>query len=99
MIRVLEVEKVDHHRIKALATIELEGLGRVHGIKVISGNYGLYCHVPDVKLRDKSGDSIFRSLIVFEREIWTEIKKKVLEKYKKEIEEVEEDGEDIQTLG
>jgi len=98
MIKILEIEKVNHHRIKGLATVEIEGLGRIHGIKIVSGNYGLYCHVPDVKLRDSSGDSVFRNLIVFERQVWAEIKNKVLEKYKKEIEGVEQDGENSTVL-
>jgi DNA-binding cell septation regulator SpoVG len=92
VIKVLEIERQNHHRIKALATVEVEGLGRVHGIKIISGNYGLYCHVPDVKLQDKSGDSVFKSLIVFERSLWDEIKRKTLMKYaEKFIEEVKDE--------
>jgi len=42
-VKVLDVKKIDRARIKALAVIELEGIGKVTGIKVIQGDYNLYC--------------------------------------------------------
>ena len=81
-IVVLKLEKMkDHPRIKALATICIDGLGTLSGMKVIKGTRTTYC-VPPNQCYMENGLRVWMNLITFEKYIWNVIQQKILDEYK-----------------
>ena len=79
-VRVVSVKKVEHIRIKALATIELEDVGKIAGIKVIQGNKNIYC-CPANQSYVENGLRRWENIITFEQNLWKEIQSKILKRY------------------
>ena len=76
-VRVISVKKVDHMRIKALATIELEDVGKIAGIKIIQGSKNIHC-CPANQSYVENGLRKWENIITFEQNLWKEIQSKIL---------------------
>ena len=87
-VEVIDVKVCDHPRIKAIATIQLVGIAKIYGIKVVEGDRGPYC-VPPNQSYLENGLRKWTNVLTFERELWKQIQKKILKRY----EELKNDGE------
>lgn len=88
-VKVLKIERSNHPRIKATATIQLEGVGTLSGMKVIEGTKGIYC-VPPNQCYIENGLKVWMNLITFEKYLWDIIQEKILAEY----EQAEREGID-----
>ena len=79
-IEVIDVRLCNHSRIKAIATIELVGVVKVCGIKIVEGDRGVYC-VPPNQSYLEDGMRKWTNILTFERNIWNEIQQKTLMRY------------------
>jgi len=79
-VEVIDVKPCDHPRIKAIATIELVGIAKIYGIKLVEGDRSLYC-VPPNQSYLENGLRKWTNILTFERELWKEIQKKILKRY------------------
>lgn len=79
-IKVIDVRLCNHSRIKAIATIELVGLVKICGIKIVEGDRGVYC-VPPNQSYLEDGMRKWTNILTFERNIWNEIQQKTLMRY------------------
>lgn len=79
-VSVVSVKKVEHVRIKALATVELEDVAKIAGIKIIQGNKNIYC-CPANQSYTENGLRKWENIITFERSLWKEIQNKILRRY------------------
>jgi len=79
-IEVIDVRLCNHSRIRAVATIELVGVVKVCGIKVVAGERGTYC-VPPNQSYLENGMRKWMNILTFERSIWKEIQQKTLKRY------------------
>lgn len=79
-VKVMSIRKIEHPRIKALSTIELAGIGRIAGIKVIQGDHNLYCCPPTMSFVE-DGLRKWENIITFEQSLWKEIQRRILKKY------------------
>lgn len=70
-------------KIKAIATIEIPNIARVFGIKIMEGEYSLYCAAP-TQAYYIDGIKKWSSVIVFEKSIWDKMEEEILEKYEEE---------------
>jgi len=95
-IIVLKVEKKDHPRIKALATIHIDGVGTLSGLKVVKGTQRTYCTPPN-QCYVENGLRVWMNLITFEKYIWDVIQGKILDEY--ELMKENEDDRDFNRLG
>jgi DNA-binding cell septation regulator SpoVG len=80
-IEVIKLDKVDHQRIKGLATIKVENFGKIAGIKVIQGDNNLYCVPPNQSYKE-DGLRRWMNIITFEQSLWRKIQEKILKRYK-----------------
>jgi len=87
-VEVIDLKGCDHPRIKAIATIELVGIAKIYGIKVVEGDRGPYC-VPPNQSYLENGLRKWTNILTFERELWKEIQNNILKRY----EEIRDDGE------
>jgi len=83
-IEVLGLEHINYGRIKALATIQIKGFGKVAGLKVIDGEHSLYVRPPNQSYTE-NGMRRWSNIISFERELWNEIQNKILKAYKEGV--------------
>lgn len=79
-VKVISIREIEHPRIKALSTIELERVGRIAGIKVIQGDHNLYCCPPNTSFVE-NGLRRWENIITFEQSLWKEIQNKILKRY------------------
>lgn len=79
-VRVVSVKKVEHIKIKAHATIEIEDVGKIAGIKIIQGSKNIYCCPPNQSYVE-NGLRKWENIITFERSLWKEIQNKILRRY------------------
>ena len=79
-VKVMSVKEIGHSRIKALSTIELVGIGRIAGIKVLQGDHNLYCCPPNMSFVE-DGLRRWENIITFEKDLWKEIQSKILKRY------------------
>lgn len=79
-IRVTDVRLCNHSRIKAIVTIELVGLVKICGIKIVAGERGTYC-VPPNQSYLENGMKKWANILTFERNIWNMIQQRVLTRY------------------
>jgi len=79
-VEVIDIKPCDHPRIKAIATIELVGIAKICGIKIVEGDRSLYC-VPPNQSYLENGLRKWTNILTFERELWKEIQKKILKRY------------------
>ncbi|GAG58324.1 unnamed protein product [marine sediment metagenome] len=83
-IEVIKLNKVDHQRIKGLATIKVENFGKIAGIRVIQGDNNLYCVPPNQSYKE-DGLRRWMNIITFEQSLWRKIQEKILKRYKEII--------------
>lgn len=81
---MLNLALVDHPRIKAIATINIEELGKISGIKVILGNKNLYCVPPNFSYKE-NGLRKWMNVITFDQNLWSMIQKMILKRYEEII--------------
>ena len=80
-IEVLDIETVlDNEKLKGIATIEIKNVVKVSGIKILSGNFGLYCCCPN-QSHTQNGMRKWSNILTFERNLWKEIQEKILKEY------------------
>lgn len=80
-LAVLDIEIIQNNeRIKGIATIELKGILKVAGIKILQGNHNLYCCCPNSSFTEK-GLRKWANILTFERSLWTRIQEEILKKY------------------
>jgi len=84
-VEVVGINPCDHPRIKAIATIQLVGVVKVYGIKIVEGEHGPYC-VPPNQSYIEDGLRKWTNILTFERELWKEIQGKILKRYQEEFE-------------
>lgn len=77
---MLNITLVDHPRIKAVATINIEELGKISGIKVILGNKNFYCVPPNFSYKE-NGLRKWMNVITFDQNLWSTIQKRILKRY------------------
>lgn len=88
-IEVLDIERVsDNQKIKGIATIDLKGILKVAGIKILQGSHNLYCCCPNSSFTEK-GLRKWANILTFEQKLWARIQKEILKKY-----EEKEKGDD-----
>lgn len=87
-VEVIDIKPCDHPRIKAIATIELVGIAKIYGIKIVEGDRSLYC-VPPNQSYLENGLRKWTNVLTFERELWKQIQNSILRRY----EELKNDGE------
>lgn len=75
----VKVSKLSEGKVKALASITLDGAFVVTGVKVVDGAKGLFVTMPQTKKEDKYFDVVFP----LGKELRAEIQDKVLEAYNK----------------
>ncbi|HCL4480083.1 TPA: SpoVG family protein [Clostridium botulinum] len=78
-ITEVKVSKLSEGKVKALASITLDNVFVVTGVKVVEGSKGLFVTMPQTKKEDKYFDIAFP----LDKELRTEIQEKVLEAYNK----------------
>lgn len=83
-IEVIKLDKVDHQRIKGLATIKIENFGKIAGIKIIQGDNNLYCVPPNQSYKE-DGLRRWMNIITFEQSLWRKIQEKILKRYEETI--------------
>ena len=83
-IEVLSLEHINYGRIKAVATIQIKGFGKITGLKVIDGKHSFYVCPPNQSYTE-NGIRRWSNIISFERELWNEIQDKVLKVYKEDV--------------
>ena len=83
-IEVLGLEHINYGRTKALATIQIEGFGKIAGLKVIDGEHSLYVRPPNQSYTE-NGMRRWSNIISFERELWNEIQDKILKVYREDV--------------
>lgn len=81
---MLNITLIDHPRIKAVATIKIEELGKISGIKVILGDKNLYCVPPNFSYKEDSLRK-WMNVITFDQYLWSMIQKKILKRYEESI--------------
>jgi len=79
-VEVIDIKPCDHPRIKAIATIQLVGIAKIYGIKILEGDRSSYC-VPPNQSYLENGLRKWTSILTFERNIWSQIQEKVLTRY------------------
>ena len=79
-VEVIDIRPCDHPRIRAIATIQLVGVAKISGMKIVQGGHGLYC-VPPNQSYLENGLRKWTSILTFERDLWKEIQHKILKGY------------------
>lgn len=80
-LAVLDIEVVQNNeRIKGIATVELKGILKVAGIKILQGSHNLYCCCPNSSFTEK-GLRKWANILTFEQSLWARIQKEILKKY------------------
>ena len=82
--RVRIIENSDS-KLKAIASIVIEGCFAIHDIKIIEGNEGVFIAMPSRKTAEGTFKDIAHPINSETREL---IKAKVLDAYKKALEEI-----------
>ncbi len=82
-IEVLQIEKMNHPKILAIATISLsseENFIKITGLKIMKGNRNIYCCCPSASFVE-DGLRKWSAIITFSQKLWEEIQGSILKKY------------------
>jgi len=79
-VEVIDINPCNHPRIKAIATIELVGMVKVYGIKIVKGEHGPYCAPPNQSYIE-NGLRKWTNILTFERKLWKKIQNEILKRY------------------
>jgi len=81
-VKVINVEPTNSdNKVKALATIEINNILKIFGIKIIQGDNSLYCSPPTSPYY-QDGIKKWVTSVIFEKKLWREIERDILRKYK-----------------
>lgn len=81
---ILGIERIlDDEKLKGIATIEIKGIVKVAGIKILQGTHGLYCCCPN-QSHTQDGLRKWSNILTFEQDLWNEIQEKILKEYEGE---------------
>jgi DNA-binding cell septation regulator SpoVG len=71
---------LDKEKIKGIATIDLKGILKIAGIKIMQGSHNLYCCCPNQSYSEK-GLRKWSNILTFEQNLWARVQEKILKKY------------------
>ena len=77
----LQKEEKENSRVKGYAIIELDGVLKINGIRIIEGNSRMFAAMPNRKVSD---DKYIDYVYPVNKELREEIERAILEEYNKE---------------
>ena len=77
----VQKEEKENSRVKGYAIIELDGVLKINGIRIIEGNSRMYAAMPNRKISD---DKYIDYVYPVNKELREEIERAILEEYNKE---------------
>lgn len=77
----VQKEEKENSRVKGYAIIELDGVLKINGIRIIEGNSRMFAAMPNRKVSD---DKYIDYVYPVNKELREEIEKAILEEYNKE---------------
>ena len=77
----VQKEEKENSRVKGYAIIELDGVLKINGIRIIEGNSRLFAAMPNRKISD---DKYIDYVYPVNKELREEIERAILEEYNKE---------------
>lgn len=77
----VQKEEKENSRVKGYAVIELDGVLKINGIRIIEGNSRMFAAMPNRKVSD---DKYIDYVYPVNKELREEIEKAILEEYNKE---------------
>ena len=77
----VQKEEKENSRVKGYAIIELDGVLKVNGIRIIEGNSRMFAAMPNRKISD---DKYIDYVYPVNKELREEIERAILEEYNKE---------------
>ena len=77
----VQKEEKENSRVKGYAIIELDGVLKINGIRIIEGNSRMFAAMPNRKISD---DKYIDYVYPVNKELREEIERAILEEYKKE---------------
>lgn len=83
-IKVIEIERTNHPKIVGIATIYLQHVGKISGIKIVKDSNSLKCEPPNRSFIE-GGMRKWVNVFSFERNLWKRIQEKVLKTWEKEV--------------
>ena len=78
----VQKEEKENSRVKGYAVIELDGVLKINGIRIIEGNSRMFAAMPNRKISD---DKYIDYVYPVNKELREEIERAILEEYNKEI--------------
>ena len=77
----VQKEEKENSRVKGYAVIELDGVLKINGIRIIEGNSRMFAAMPNRKISD---DKYIDYVYPVNKELREEIEREILEEYNKE---------------
>ena len=77
----VQKEEMENSRVKGYAVIELDGVLKINGIRIIEGNSRMFAAMPNRKVSD---DKYIDYVYPVNKELREEIERAILEEYNKE---------------
>ena len=77
----VQKEEKENSRVKGYAIIELDGILKINGIRIIEGNSRMFAAMPNRKISD---DKYIDYVYPVNKELREEIERAILEEYNKE---------------
>lgn len=77
----IQKEEKENSRVKGYAIIELDGVLKINGIRIIEGNSRMFAAMPNRKISD---DKYIDYVYPVNKELREEIERAILEEYNKE---------------
>ena len=77
----VQKEEKENSRVKGFAVIELDGVLKINGIRIIEGNSRMFAAMPNRKVSD---DKYIDYVYPVNKELREEIERAILEEYNKE---------------
>ncbi len=77
----VQKEEKENSRVKGYAVIELDGVLKINGIRIIEGNSRMFAAMPNRKISD---DKYIDYVYPVNKELREEIERAILEEYNKE---------------
>lgn len=82
-IRVIEIERTNHPKIVGIATIYLQSVGKISGIKIVKDSDShLKCEPPNRSFVE-GGMRKWVNVFSFERNLWKRIQEKILKAWER----------------
>lgn len=83
-IEVTGIELLNHPKIVGIATISLESIGKISGIKVVVSNGDIKCEPPNRSFVDDAGMRKYENVFRFERDLWKRIQDEIIRSWRKQ---------------